>query len=140
MKKIVCALVMIAALSAGGLSLAAEDSLPGSDAVIVEMLLLDEAFKNAIDGLILNVPEIIEEPFHKVHRAKMNTEKALKEGAVKLPKNSDKLAEFIELDELFHEKLVGLLNASREKDMNAVKGSIHEIMNGCVQCHDRFRN
>jgi len=140
MKKIVCAIAMIVLFSAGGQALAAEESLPGSDAVILEMMLLDEAFKNAIDGLVLNSPEIIEEPFHEVHKAKMNTEKALKAGAVKLPKNNDKLNEFIELDEAFHEDLVGLLNASRKKDMNAVKGSIHEIMNGCVKCHDRFRN
>ncbi|MBE9536422.1 MAG: cytochrome c [Proteobacteria bacterium] len=140
MKKSVCTIAMIGLLSASGQVLAAEGSQPGDNAVQVEMRLLDKAFKNAVDGLLLNMPEIIEGPFHKVHKAKMNTEKAIKKGAIKLPKNSDKLNEFVELDEAFHEKLVGLLKASRKKDMNAVKNSIHEIMDGCVQCHNKFKN
>lgn len=140
MKRIVCIISMIVTLSVSGLALAAEDSLSGDNALLLEMRLLDEAFKNAIDGLILNTPEIIEEPFHEVHKAKMHTEKALKEGAVKLEKNSDKLKEFIKLDEAFHETLTGLIKASRKKDMNAVNNSIHKILNGCVQCHDKFRN
>ena len=137
MKKSLCSIAMFGLLSASGQVLAAE---PGVNAVQVEMRLLDEAFKNAVDGLLLSAPEIIEGPFHEVHKAKMNTEKAIKKGTIKLPKNSDKLKEFVELDEVFHEKLVGLLKASRKKDMQGIQDSLHQILDGCVQCHNKFRN
>ena len=141
MKKSICTIAMIGMVGISSPILAAKDIVyPDDNAVRAEMRLLDKAFKNAIDGLLLNRPEIIEQPFHEVHKAKMNTEKAIKKGNIKLPKNSNKLKEFVELDEAFHEKLVGLLKASRKKDMNAVKTSIDEILDGCVQCHNKFRH
>ena len=51
----------------------------------------------------------------------MATGKAIKKGAVKLPKNGDKMKEFIEMDEVFHDKLRTLLRATRKKDMGEVK-------------------
>ena len=116
------------------------DSAPAENAVKHEMRLLDKAFKNLIDSLLLDTPEAIEAPFHDVHRAKMATEKALKAGKVKLPKNGDKLDEFVELDEAFHGKLKKLLGAARKKDRIGIKNSVHEIVDACVQCHSRFRN
>ena len=116
------------------------DSASAENAVIHEMRLLDKAFKNLIDSLLLDTPEAIEAPFHDVHRAKMATEKALKAGKVKLPKNGDKLDEFVEMDEAFHGKLKKLLGAARKKDRKGIQDSAHEILDSCVQCHSRFRN
>lgn len=116
------------------------ESAPAEDAVKHEMRLLDKAFKNLIDSLLLDTPEAIEAPFHDVHRAKMATEKALHAGKVKLPKNGDKLGEFVEMDEAFHGKLKKLLGAAGRKDRKGIEASVHEILDGCVQCHSRFRN
>lgn len=116
------------------------DSAPAENAVKHEMRLLDKAFKNLIDSLLLDTPEAIESPFHDVHRAKMATEKALKAGKVKLPKNGDKLDEFVALDEAFHGKLKRLLGAARKKDRKGIQASAHEILDSCVQCHSMFRN
>ena len=116
------------------------DSAPAENAVKHEMRLLDKAFKNLIDSLLLDTPEAIETPFHEVHRAKMATEKALKAGKVKLPKNGDKLDEFVEMDEAFHGKLKKLLGAVRKQDSKGIQVSVHDILDGCVQCHSRFRN
>ena len=110
------------------------------DAVKHEMRLLDAAYKNLLDAILLDTPEAIEPPFHEVHRAKMATEKALHAGKVKLPKNGDKLDEFVEMDEAFHGKLKKLLGAARKKDRKGIQDSAHEILDSCVQCHTRFRN
>ena len=118
---------------------AGEVSAP-KDAVKHEMRLLDAAYKNLIDSLLLDTPEAIEPPFHEVHRAKMATEKALHAGKIVLPKNSDKLDEFVEMDEAFHGKLKKLLGAARKKDRKGIQDSAHEILDSCVQCHSRFRN
>ena len=114
---------------------------PAADSLVkVEMRLLDKAFKNLIDSLILNNPKAIEEPFHEVHMAKANTEKALEKGEIKLPKNNDKMKQFVEMDEQFHGKLEALIEASRKGDMKAVQDVTHKLLNGCVQCHNKFRN
>ena len=118
----------------------ATNSVPAENALIHEMRLLDKAFKNLIDSLLLDTPEAIEAPFHDVHRAKMATEKALHAGKVKLPKNGDKLDEFVEMDEAFHGKLKKLLGAAGKKDRKGIEASTHEILDSCVQCHSKFRN
>ena len=116
------------------------EHVPAEMAVKHEMRLLDKAYKNLIDSILLDTPEAIEAPFHDVHRAKMATGKALHAGKVKLPKNGDKLDEFVEMDEAFHGKLKKLLGAARKKERKSIQDSAHEILNSCVQCHSRFRN
>lgn len=139
-KYILCAVVSVAISSA--LIVRAEEAktAPADNLVKAEMRLLDKAFKNLIDSLVLNTPDAIEEPFHEVHLAKANTEKALEKGEIKLPKNNDKMKQFIEMDEKFHKKVEHLLEASRKKDMKAVQELTHKLLNGCIQCHNKFRN
>lgn len=135
-KSILWAAVSVALIS----SVAVHAEEPKADSPVkAEMKLLDKAFKNLIDSLVLNTPEAIEEPFHEVHKAKASTEKALEKGEIKLPKNNDKMKQFIEMDEQFHKKLERLLEAARKKDMKAVQEVTHKLLNGCVQCHNKFR-
>ncbi len=141
MKKLIISAVVSIALSSAVVVRAEEAKTATADnPVKAEMRLLDKAFKNLIDSLILNKPDAIEEPFHEVHKAKANTEKALEKGEIKLPKNSNKMKEFIHMDEQFHGKLEALIEASRKKDMKAVQDVTHKLLNGCVQCHNKFRN
>ncbi len=119
---------------------AATEAATTDNPVKHEMRLLDAAYKNLLDSLLLDTPEAIEPPFHEVHRAKMATEKALHAGKVKLPKNGDKLGEFVEMEEACHGKLKKLLASARKKDRKGIQDSAHEILDGCVQCHTRFRH
>lgn len=106
----------------------------------VEMRLLNAAFINLVNALVLNNPKAIEEPFHEVHKAKADTEKAIKKGGLKLPKNSDKMKLFIEMDEQFHKEMEALIAASRKGDMKKVQDMTHKLLDGCVQCHTMFIN
>lgn len=141
MKKLIMSAVVSLVLGAAFVNAEEVKTAPtGDNPVKVEMRLLDKAFKNLIDSLILNNPKAIEEPFHEVHMAKANTEKALEKGEIKLPKNGDKMKEFVEMDEEFHKKLVVVIMASRKGDMKAVQDATHKLLDGCVQCHSKFRN
>jgi len=113
---------------------------PNVSPVKIEMRALNDAFLNLIDSLILNTPDLIEEPFHKVHEARANTEKALEKGEIRLPKNSAKIKQFLKMDEEFHNKLETLIEAADKKDMKAVQDITQKLMNACVQCHTKFRN
>jgi len=106
----------------------------------IEMRLLNKAFLNLMDSLILNNLKAIEEPFHEVHKAKANTEKALEKGEIKLPKNNDRLKQFIEMDEQFHKKMKALIQVSGKGDMKKTQEIAHQLLNGCIKCHNMFRN
>ncbi len=132
----------IIALSTVALALAVTAPLKAEEAgnaLKEEMHLLDAAYKNLLDAILLDQPETIEKPFHAVHKAKMKTEKALHGGKIKLPKNGDQLEAFVAMDEAFHDKLVKLLGAARKKDRDAIRESAHEILDGCISCHNRYR-
>ena len=118
----------------------AQEAVPVENLLKTEMRLLDSAFKNLIDSLIFNNPKSIEEPFEEVRKAKENTEAALEKGLIKLPKNNNKIKEFIKMDEEFHHNMEGLIEASRKGDMKKVQDITHRLLNDCVQCHNRFRN
>lgn len=123
----------------GGAEVAAEPSETESP-VKAEMRLLNTAYMNLITSLIFNNPGSIAEPFHEVHKATEVTEKAIKSGKVKLPKNNDKMKRFIEMDEQFHKDTEELLTAARRGNMQWVEGVTNKLLTGCIQCHKMFRN
>lgn len=141
MKKLIFIAMSFAVISSMTVISFSEARAAASESPVkVEMRLLDSAFKNLITSLVLNNPGGIAAPFHEVHKAKMNTEKALEKGEIKLPKNGDRIKEFVEMDGKFHMELEGLLNASGKGDMKKVQDSTHKLLDSCVQCHKKFRN
>lgn len=104
-----------------------------------EMMLLNAAYKNLIDSLVLNNLSAIEGPVDEVLKAKEKTEAALEKGEIKLPKNNDKIKIFTEMDEQFHFKLKNLIVLSKKGDKREIQKLTHELLNGCIQCHDNFR-
>lgn len=113
---------------------------PAESPLKIEMRLLDKAFKNLIDSLIFGNLKAVEEPFHAVHEAKANTDKALKRGEINLPKNADKVKEFVRMDGEFHRHLEDLMEAAGKGDAKGVQRMTMKLLNGCVQCHAKFRN
>ncbi|MDH4227608.1 MAG: hypothetical protein OEV59_07685 [Deltaproteobacteria bacterium] len=104
-----------------------------------EMQLLDAAYKNLVNAVVLNDAASIEEPFHEVHAAKAATEKALENGEIKLPKNTSKIKLFKELDESFHLEIESLLDAAKAKNEIKIRDSAKRLLDGCVKCHSIFR-
>jgi hypothetical protein len=106
----------------------------------VEMVLLNEAFKNLIESIVRNNLHGIEEAFHDVHIARNKTEEAIEKGEISLPKNNDKIKEFIEIDEKFHSNLEGLIKASKKEDMKKIQQITSRLLDLCIQCHVKFRD
>lgn len=115
------------------------DSSSANNALKSEMQLLRQAFVNLIDSLVLNELAAIEGPFHQVHKAKTATHAAIHASKIKLPRNNDKLKQFVEADEKFHKSLEELLEASRKSDKKKVLAVTHGLLDQCVQCHDQYR-
>lgn len=105
-----------------------------------EMLVLDPAFKKIIDAVVLGEMRFIKPALAEVHEAREMVEKAVKSGQkITLQKNQDKLKEFIELDDQFHEDIEVLLKAAGAGNKKVVRDQTHKLLNACVVCHERFK-
>jgi cytochrome c556 len=56
-----------------------------------------------------------------------------------LPKNQSLFKVFVRMDNRFHYEVKILVDASREKNMKAVRRQVNRILNMCVRCHSLFR-
>ena len=108
--------------------------------VMEEMMALDPAFKTIIDAVVLGNMKIIKPALVEVHEAREEVEKAVKAGQkITLQKNQDRVKEFVELDDKFHEEFEALEKAAEAGNKKVVKDQIHKLLDACVVCHERFK-
>lgn len=136
----------------------------GSSSLKLEMRILNEAYKNLIECLVLDLPEGIEDPFLEVKKAKVSTEEALKKGDIYLLSGKENTIQFKEMYEQFYQKVDVLIEASKKKDREelrrvvgrelsetvvddaswrrdtqALRELTPQLLKDCIKCHDRFR-
>jgi cytochrome c556 len=105
-----------------------------------EMLVLDPAFKKIIDAVVLGDMRIVKSALREVHEARKEVEKAVESGKkMTLGKNQDRLKEFIELDDKFHEEFEALERSAESGNKRTVQAQTHKLLDACVVCHERFR-
>ncbi len=105
-----------------------------------EMIALDAAFKKIIDAVVLDNMKIIKPALKEVHEAREEVEKAVKAGQkITLQKNQDKLKEFVELDDKFHEEMEVLAKAAEEGNKNLVLKQTHRLLDACAVCHEGYK-
>ncbi len=112
---------------------------PGVNAVQNEMRLMNEAWQIILTSVSNNNLAAIPEAIHKVHTARNITVEAINNGEYTLPKNPDKMDEFIQMDNAFHDDLVRLLQAVDANDLQAATKQTGVLLNGCTNCHTKFR-
>ena len=105
-----------------------------------EMVALEEAFETIIDAVIFSNIELIKPAVVRFHKARGRVEEAISSGPrIILPKNHDKFKEFIELDIKFYGDFEALEKAAGKGEKKVVKDQTHKLLDGCVVCHERFR-
>jgi len=142
-KKTVSIIIFIGILSIlviGTSILSQTKPMGGVNLVKEEMLALDPAFKKVIDAVVLGNMKIVKPALADLHEAREEVEKAIKTGQkITLQKNQDKLKEFIELDDKFHEEFEALEKAAEAGNKKMVKDQTHKLLDACVVCHERFK-
>jgi cytochrome c553 len=142
-KKTVSIIIFIGILSImliGTSILSQTKPMGGVNLVKEEMLALDPAFKKVIDAVVLGNMKIVKPALADLHEAREEVEKAVKVGQkITLQKNQDKLKEFIELDDKFHEEFEVLEKAAEAGNKKVVKDQTHKLLDACVVCHERFK-
>ena len=105
-----------------------------------EMVALEEAFETIIDAVIFSNMELIKPAVVRFDKAREKVEETIGSGPrIILPKNHDKFKEFVELDIKFHEDFEALEKATGKGQKKVVKDQTHKLLDGCVVCHERFR-
>lgn len=117
-----------------------ENPEPELNVVQTEMQLLTTILEHAVRGVGEGDVSHIAHELHPLHEAKEATEAAVKDGRYTLPKNSDQVAAFLTMDEVFHSQLEGMVRASRANDVPAMALAVGRTLNSCSSCHALFRD
>ena len=104
------------------------------------MRLLTDAMNKSLliiaNGDLKDLPPTI----FAVHGARNETEKAIKEGRYKPPKNSDDLEGFTATDTAFHDQLVRMVKAAKAGDRKEATAAYADVVIGCTNCHQQYRD
>ena len=107
--------------------------------VQLEMRLLRDAMRSAVDSIAAGEVRGLPEQLHAVHVAAGDTRSALEKGEYVLPSGADQVDAFLALDEAFHRALIKMVKAAKKNDVAATAEHFGVLMNGCEGCHVRYR-
>ena len=112
----------------------------GGNPLLEEMVKLDAVFRDVVSGVALGNGARVHRALESMHGTMEKTHEGVHRGTVKIPRNGNRVKEFVSLDKQFHYKLEELAHAAHTSDQNAMLKLTKELLEGCVQCHRTFRN
>lgn len=111
----------------------------GKNPLIEEMHILDNAFREVVSAVSIGDGSRVHRALHAMHGTMEKTHEAVHHGDVKIPRNADQAATFVQMDKDFHEKLEKLAVAGKKNNQQEMLFLTKALLDGCVQCHSRFR-
>ncbi len=146
--KKICAFVVLCCMPAVPLSAAEhhgheqekERASAGTNPLIEEMVKLDSVFHEVVSGVALGDADRVQKAVESMHGSMEKTHEGVHRGAVRLPKNADRMEDFVRKDVQFHEDLEKLAAAAGKNDRDAMLLVTKKLLDQCVGCHREFRN
>ena len=111
----------------------------GKNPLMEEMVILDSAFREVVSAISLGDGARVNTALESMHGTMEKTHEGLHSGAVKIPRNSDRVNDFVQMDKDFHRDLEALAQAARDNDQPAMLTMTKKLLDGCVNCHKTFR-
>jgi len=112
---------------------------PGSNPLIEEMMALDRSYRDIVSAVSLGDTDAVHKALEPLHGTMEKTHEGLHAGAVTVRKNADRITEFKTMDIAFHAKLEALDRAAHHKNQKEMLRITKQLLEGCVQCHTKFR-
>jgi cytochrome c556 len=117
-----------------------EKQIPqGKNQLMEEMVILDGVFREVVSAVSLGDGERVHTALESMHGTMEKTHEGLHSGSVKIPRNSDRLNDFVQMDKEFHGDLEALAHAAHANDQQAMLALTKKLLDGCVNCHRTFR-
>lgn len=111
----------------------------GANPLVEEMLALDRAFREIVSAVSLGDTDAVHTALEPLHGTMEKTHKGVHAGTVILRKNPGLITEFKRMDMAFHAKLEALGRAAHHKNKKEMLRITKQLLEGCVQCHTKFR-
>lgn len=111
----------------------------GKNPLIEEMMILDGVFREVVSAVSLGDGARVHKALESMHGTMEKTHAGVHEGTVKVPKNSERLADFVRMDKEFHADLETLAHAAHSGDQKEMLTLTKKLLDGCVSCHRSFR-
>lgn len=112
----------------------------GKNPLMEEMVILDGAFREVVSAVSLGDGARVHKALESMHGTMEKTHEGLHSGSVKIPRNSDRLSDFVQMDKEFHGNLEALAQAAHANDQQAMLVLTKKLLDGCVNCHRTFRD
>lgn len=103
-----------------------------------EMTVLDNAIREIVSAVATGDGARVSKALEPVYEARKKTLEAIRSGSLKLPKNGDRVEDFIRRDDSYHAQLSALDRAGQRDDREAMLMITKQLMEGCVSCHRTF--
>ncbi|KJU85136.1 Cytochrome c, class II [Candidatus Magnetobacterium bavaricum] len=107
--------------------------------LLEEMVKLNSAFTEIVSGVALGDAERVHKALQPLHGTLEKTHEGIKSGSVDIPKNKHNVQEFVGLDRKFHQDLDKLAKAATENNHAVMLKLTKRLLDGCVNCHQKFR-
>lgn len=104
-----------------------------------EMEKLDEVFRAVVSGVALGDGDRVHAALESMHGDMEKTHEGVNAGKVIIPKNPQRVKEFVKMDKDFHVKLETLAHAAHKNDQKNMLVLTKQLLDGCVSCHQMFR-
>jgi len=111
----------------------------GANPLIEEMMVRDHAFRDIVSAVSLGDADAVRKALEPMHGTMEKTHAGVREGRVALRKNAGRIKEFKTMDFAFHAKLEALGRAAHHKNQKEMLRITKQLLEGCVQCHSKFR-
>jgi cytochrome c556 len=116
-----------------------KSSHSGANPLIEEMIILDNVFREVVSAVSLGDGERVHKALHHMHGTMEKTHEGVHAGTVKIPKNAQRIDEFVKMDKEFHGNLEALAHAAHKNDQKEMLSLTKKLLDGCVNCHQTFR-
>ncbi len=112
---------------------------PDKNPLKEEMIILDGVFREVVSAVSLGDGERAHSALEPMHGTMEKTHEAVHTGSVKIPRNCDRLDEFVQMDKEFHGNLQALARAAHANNQQEMLSLTKKLLDGCVKCHRTFR-
>lgn len=133
------ALTMSFASAQASDNLAASGHADGVNPLVEEMVILDGVFRDVVSGVALGDGGKVHKALESMHGTMEKTHEGVHHGTVTIPKNANRVNEFVKMDKRFHHELEALAHAAEKNDTREMVKLTGRLLQGCVKCHETFR-
>jgi cytochrome c556 len=111
----------------------------GENPLMEEMIILDGVFREVVSAVSLGDGARVHTALESMHGTMEKTHEGVHSGSVKIPRNSDRLNEFVQMDKEFHVNLEALAQAAHANNQQEMLVLTKKLLDGCIHCHRTFR-